>query len=392
MKKVIGICLFVFVLSLVGCSGDDFVGEDTLSEIGTETFSSDSKTTASGGGQGLEGEPGVVTAGEWNDLDNWDFWSDLLQSENFSKKQDYWSFYPQNRISVEVEDANGVLVDAKVELFYKGELEWTARTDNKGKAELWASLYQKSGVVVSDCFLKVNGEKINSEVKLFKDGVNKIRVDRGTPKMPKQVELSFIVDATGSMGDELEFLKQDLKDVIMKVKTGNSSLDIRTSSVFYRDEGDKYVVRNSPFSTDLETTLAFINKQYASGGGDYPEAVHTALKTALRLQWSGEARTRIAFLLLDAPPHYAQAVVADLQKGIKKAAAKGIKIIPITASGIDKETEFLMRFFAVSTNGTYVFITNHSGVGNSHIEASVGEYQVEKLNELLVRLIKKYTE
>jgi hypothetical protein len=44
------------------------------------------------------------------------------------------------------------------------------------------------------------------------------------------------------------------------------------------------------------------------------------------------------------------------------------------------------------TNGTYVFITNDSGIGNEHLEPSVGEYEVELLNELLVRLILKYTE
>jgi hypothetical protein len=51
-----------------------------------------------------------------------------------------------------------------------------------------------------------------------------------------------------------------------------------------------------------------------------------------------------------------------------------------------------MRFFSITTNGTYVFITNHSGVGNSHLEPSVGEYQVEFLNDLMVRLINKYAE
>ena len=33
-----------------------------------------------------------------------------------------------------------------------------------------------------------------------------------------------------------------------------------------------------------------------------------------------------------------------------------------------------------------------SGVGGDHIEASVGQYKVEQLNDLLVRLISEYTE
>ena len=51
-----------------------------------------------------------------------------------------------------------------------------------------------------------------------------------------------------------------------------------------------------------------------------------------------------------------------------------------------------MRFMAIYTNGTYVFITDDSGIGNAHLEPSVGEYQVEKLSDLMIRLIKKYTE
>ena len=130
-----------------------------------------------------------------------------------------------------------------------------------------------------------------------------------------------------------------------------------------------------------------------AGGGDFPEAVHSALDKAVNeLQWSTNAKTRILFLVLDAPPHHDNSVISNIQISLLKTAEKGIKIIPITASGIDKETEFLMRFLAMTTNGTYVFITNDSGIGNSHLQASVGEYQVEFLNNLMVRLINKYAE
>ena len=50
-----------------------------------------------------------------------------------------------------------------------------------------------------------------------------------------------------------------------------------------------------------------------------------------------------------------------------------------------------MRFFSITTNSTYVFITNDSGIGNDHLIASVGEYQVENLNDLMVRIITKYS-
>ena len=36
-------------------------------------------------------------------------------------------------------------------------------------------------------------------------------------------------------------------------------------------------------------------------------------------------------------------------------------------------------------------MTNDSGIGNNHLEASVGEYQVEKLNNLMLRLTTNYS-
>ena len=77
----------------------------------------------------------------------------------------------------------------------------------------------------------------------------------------------------------------------------------------------------------------------------------------------------------------------SLHKSLENYARKGIKIIPVLASGGSKEAEFMGRLFAICTNGTYVFLTDDSGVGGDHIQASVGEYQVEKLGDLLVRLI-----
>ena len=202
-----------------------------------------------------------------------------------------------------------------------------------------------------------------------------------------------MVDATGSMGDEMEYLKVELVDIINQVKGKNASAIINTGAVFYRDEGDDYVTRKSDFSTDLKRTVDFIKNQRADGGGDYPEAVHTALNVTLKdLQWSSNATSRIAFLVLDAPPHYEPQIVSDIHKSVVLASLKGIKLIPVTASGIDKNTEFLMRYMAIATNGTYVFITNHSGIGNNHIEPSIGEYEIEYLNQLIVRLINKYLE
>ena len=94
--------------------------------------------------------------------------------------------------------------------------------------------------------------------------------------------------------------------------------------------------------------------------------------------------------MLDAPPHHNAETLARLHRLTRAAADKGIRIIPVAGSGIDKPTEFLMRFLAASTDGSYVFLTDHSGIGGSHVKPTVGPHKVEHLNALLARVIGDY--
>lgn len=373
---------FIFFFLLTSCSKED----------SSDIASSSSPTSNSQGNSG--NQAGVITAGEWNDLDNWSFWENLIDTDDYKSMPQHWSIFNNNRVVVNVFTSDETpVIDAIVKLKRDGATIFTARTDNSGKAELWVDIFQKNiSADFSNLSIDINnGEKEVSTVVPFTSGTNNIVLPQTT--IDNKIEISLVVDATGSMGDELEYLKTELLDVISRIKDANPNTLVFTSSVFYRDEGDDYVTRVSNFTNDNNTTVNFIKNQSAGGGGDFPEAVHSALDKAIdELQWSANARTRILFLILDAPPHHDNFVLTSMQNSIKTASEKGIKIIPITASGIDKETEFLMRFLAISTNGTYVFITDDSGIGNSHLEPSVGEYQVEYLNDLMVRLINKYAE
>ena len=379
MKKLINLSFIILLLTFNSC-------DKSVSDTGESGLIS----TESGG---IPIQAGVITAGEWNDLDNWDFWIDLLSKEEYSQMPSYWDFYTNNRFSFLIKDNGSPVINANVELIKGSSVIWSAKTDNFGKVDLWAGLFQKEGSPDLSLFsLRINNVIQSQSLNAYENGVNEININSNANNLNK-VEISFIVDATGSMGDEIQFLKADLENVIDSVKNLNSNLDIFTSAVFYRDKWDSYLIRKSEFTNDISITTDFISQQNANGGGDFPEAVDTALNVCVnQLQWSDNARTRIAFLILDAPPHYTADIVENIHNTIENAAQKGIKIIPITASGIDKETEFLMRFMAISTNGTYVFITDDSGVGNEHLKASVGEFQVEYLNNLMVRLINKYSE
>ena len=200
-------------------------------------------------------------------------------------------------------------------------------------------------------------------------------------------------DTTGSMSDELCYLQAELMDIVKSIQQANSNTDIRMSVNFYRDEGDEYVVREYPFTADVDSAVRAISEQYATGGGDTPEAVHTALDSALNNHDWDEDAVKIMFLVLDAPPHSSDVQIVDSVRGyIEQAAEMGVRIIPIASSGVDKTTEYLLRTMSFVTGGTYTFLTDDSGIGGGHIEPTVGAYNVEKLNEMMIRIVNGYLE
>lgn len=344
------------------------------------------------GGGGQEGPaptPGQLTAGEWRDLDNWPFWLALMDKQEWSKLQAYWSFYPTERLAVrvvsgaqDVSDARVVLEDAQ------GTAVWEARTDAQGRADVFFKLLDEAPGPYALTITAAGSTETVANVSPGGDEVLEVDLP-AAPTPSNTLDLMFVVDTTGSMGDELEYLKVELQDVIDRVEAAsNQTLDLRLSVNFYRDRGDEYVVRSFPFSTDVPAVLAQLAAQRSDGGGDYPEAVEAALEDAIDgHRWSADARARLLFLVLDAPPHHQQDILGTLQDVTRSAARQGIHIIPVASSGVDKETEFLLRFLGISTGGSYVFLTDDSGIGNDHIEPTIGQYEVELLNDLLVRMI-----
>jgi hypothetical protein len=384
----------IITLLLFSCKKADTTPSDDSKDVTATEAAADSKAESYSDSEEPQQQiqAGQITAGEWNDLNNWSFWESLSDNSEFSEMKKYWKYNLENRIAINVKSNSTNLIDVPVSLINsQNEIIWQSKTNNKGNAELWPFL--KGGKELN---YKVKiGDQVFPNIKSYNNSkINNLNISNYTKNNPeKKIDIAFMVDATGSMGDELEYLKEELTDVISKVKRKNENTTVNMGAVFYRDKGEDYVTKKSDFSTNIDNTINFIKEQSADAGGDFPEAVETALAESINnLEWSEDATSRILFLVLDAPPHYDDQIISEIHNLIAIASKKGIKIIPITASGIDKETEFLMRYMAIATNGTYVFITNDSGIGNDHIIASVGDYQVELLNKLMERLINQSLE
>lgn len=334
-------------------------------------------------------EAGILTAGEWNDNDNFDFWLNLFKTNNDWKTfQKTWKLNVTNRIKVTVTGGGKAVANASVKLYKpNGEVLWSAVSDNTGTAYLYAGIdtnSQDSGTKISVTYNDITVEQAIS-------GYSDIAVEiSDVQKKALSLDLMLVFDTTGSMGDELVYLQTELEDVIKTVQKENGNIPVRLSVNFYRDTEDEYVVKPFAFTDDITAAISELKAQSADGGGDTEEAVEMALDDAVNKHEWAQDSVKIMLMVLDAPPHTTDENAESLKNTLESAAEKGIRIVPVASSGVDKNTEFLLRSFAATTGGTYTFLTDDSGVGGAHIEPTIGKYEVEKLNEMLVRIIGEY--
>lgn len=342
-------------------------------------------------------QAGQLTAGEWNDLSEWKLFGNLVNGLEADTAKKVWQFWNFQRLEVIV-TANGKAVsDADVRLKDGKETVWKARTNTKGRAYVYSGLFDKNNVQHSTLTVQVESgqvSKTTQEVKISGQSPIKVELESLGAELSDNVDIMFVVDTTGSMEDELNYLGAELKDVVKRVSDEHGNgLDMQISANFYRDKNDDYIVKPYPFTKDMNKVIDQFTKQKAEGGGDYPEAVDQALRDAIHEhKWSKEARARLLFLVLDAPPHDDPQIIDEIKQLTEDAAAEGIRIIPIASSGVSIDTEYLLRFMAVATGGTYLFLTDDSGIGDEHLEPAVGKYEVKLLNNLLVEVINRYVQ
>lgn len=207
-----------------------------------------------------------------------------------------------------------------------------------------------------------------------------------TTTATQAIDVAFAIDATGSMGDELNYLAVEFDAIVDAFSKAYPALTIRFGLVFYRDEGDAFITQSHAFTSSASQMKNKLKSVSAGGGGDFPEAMDQAVKAAQQLAWKGrDQAAQVLFLVADAPPH-AENYSAFL-KTSQAMAELGIHIYPIASSGIDKTTESLMRMAAYQSGGTYLFLTDDSGVGDSHLEPSIPCYIVTTLAKQISRVL-----
>lgn len=334
---------------------------------------------------------GVLTAGEWRDHDNWGFFANLVNNGTIQFPS--FGIDPTQRIAVCVKTPGGLpLPNARVQLLSaENTVIWSSVTDKSGTAYVFETNGQ-TGTSLN--ILTPDGASVSAIPEaaqtdgqggagLVTDRRTEVTVE-ASPVLYSDTQIMFIVDTTGSMGDEMLFLQSDFSAIVDETGGGNTSYAVS----FYKDEDDSYVTRIGGFTTDVQAIRSQLNNESASGGGDEPEAVAEALSEAFAIDGWADNSVKIAFLIYDAPPHTGKEDM--LRSAIASASEKGIHLVPVVSSNGSRETELFGRAAAICTNGSYVFLTDDSGVGGSHLEPIIGDYEVEKLHDIIVRIINNY--
>ena len=218
-----------------------------------------------------------------------------------------------------------------------------------------------------------------------------LQTDQPTAGDDISLDVLFLLDATGSMADEIDQLKSTIGEVAQRIGDLPAAVDLRLGMTLYRDVEDTFVTANFNFTADVDRFTRAIGVVVADGGGDYAEALDEALADALgRPSWRPPEQTiQLVFLIADAPPQIARQVPTPYTESMLEAAERGIKIFPVSSSGTDDQAEFVFRQLAQFTGGRYVFLTYGAGGRASGEATDITErdYEELSLDDLIVRLV-----
>ncbi|HPM35918.1 MAG TPA: VWA domain-containing protein, partial [Spirochaetota bacterium] len=209
------------------------------------------------------------------------------------------------------------------------------------------------------------------------------------------LDLLFIMDTTGSMGEEIARLKQTIEIINNNLAAMPAKPEIRFGMILYRDKGDEYVTKIIPLTSDLDGFQNELAKVEANGGGDTPEDLQSALDDAVnKIEWNKNG-IRLIYAITDAAPHLDYEQKFTYVDAAREARKKGIKIFSVGTGGLDLDGEYVLRQISQYTYGKYIFLTyGEKGESEGGVEGSVSHhtganFQTDKLEAIIIKFAKE---
>ena len=208
-----------------------------------------------------------VRAGEWDDNANYGEYQKYLAS---ASQLPFEKLDLSLRRFLVVRDVNGKgVVNCRVTVRDEAQHQAVLTTTASGRALLFPRALGLVGTQLSgsaDCYGQHQAVAFDTK---DNDGVVEFRMPVARPAMSRTIDLVFVLDTTGSMSEEIDAVKDTLAKVASEAARGQAGL--RVAVVEYKDQGDQFVTRIHPFSTDIADFSRRIDSIQAGGGGDTPE-------------------------------------------------------------------------------------------------------------------------
>jgi Mg-chelatase subunit ChlD len=261
----------------------------------------------------------------------------------------------------------------------------TLRTTADGTARFYPSLHGAPSAGAYD--VTAGGQTTG----VVAGGAVTLTVDAAPRATPVALDVLFLLDATGSMGDEIDRLKTTIDAVAAQLDAFEARPDVRFGMTLYRDEGDVFVTSTYDFTADVGAFRTALAAVVADGGGDYPEALDEGLADALAVpSWRDPAATvQLVFLVADAPPHVDRQVAVPYTASLAAAVGRGIKVFPVASSESDDQAEAVFRQMAAATGARFVFLAGGAdgAATGAHTDIATTDYEELPLDALVVRLV-----
>ena len=242
----------------------------------------------------------------------------------------------------------------------------------------WLALGNDVDVVVGDTLYSIRDEEGKMKKIVFACTMSALMVlaaSHGFAAAKPRVEVTFVLDSTGSMGGLIDGAKQKIwsiaNDIIGRKPIGKDAEggrgrdavspptpEVRIGLVTYRDKGDEYVTRRFDLTDDIDTVFKNLQSITADGGGDDPESVNQALHEAVTdLSWTrGGNIAKIIFLVGDYPPHMDYSDDVKYPVTAREAVKRGI-IIDTVQCGDVAETAAVWKEISRMADGAYVALS-----------------------------------
>lgn len=359
--------------------------------LAAPTPSAGSSAWAGSTGRGTPSSSGLK-AGYSDDNEQFNYFVEFLAKY---ASVEHYAYDISERIAVKVLDADGRPVpNARIALMDGSRTLATGLTYANGEYKFYPAAL---GPQYASYTAKVSAGAASAQAAIRRDGPRTVDIRLGAKRAvpsPIPLDVLFVMDTTGSMGEEIERLRDTIAIIHANLNAFKPRPLVRFGMVLYKDRGDVYITEIVPFTDNLEAFQAKLDKVSADGGGDGPEDLESALDDAVnKMKWNADG-IRLAFVVTDAEAHLDYGRDYTYVDAANDARSKAIKLYTIGTGGLPLEGEYLLRQVSQLTDARYIFLTygegGESGGGSpgSVSHHTGANFSTDKLEAIIIRFVR----